>query len=752
MEVLTLLLMLLTVSGYSYVLQPRLTVTHISELDRDHQSEVRGEQPRDVSLSVEEKEKAAEPAERRKTEEEQRSEALTPETNPETKRMEEILDISKGYGKGGKGRLTLLGGETRTEEFSVADVVKDLDTDKRDEVERREDLETNEETATVSPQFFLLSVTLPNPTAINPISASAVTAGEVRSVSLLEGLLTELLQSPGRHLKQNELEVKTSPRLEDVMVKSMLFKSAQEVQTTTEISTDPPKEAEFVPKVQAATPTEEANSTPKSNENNPTAKLVEFMQEPNITQPAGKPATAKMMENNTIVVVKRNKTSPHPQLTKPSQLTPAKTPLGRPIKINKSSKNKTIKTSKEKKRKKDNKTKKPSEKKEVTPTYFPYFMDNYCPPECACYGRVVQCSDKGVDKVPYGIPYNARYILLMNNHINSIQLDLLNEYVSMEFLVLSNNRLTDGAIEGAFEGIPALKRLYLDRNLLESVPTDLPHSLEELRLDNNQLSVMSEAAWARCPGLLVLSLSNNSLGNGSDFLPNAVLSPLSNLRTLNLDHNQLTSVPLGLPLSIKNLYLKGNLIEQFREGAFNGLTELVVLDLSANRLTNKGLLRDSLLNATHLESLNLEGNRLKQVPRHLPYSLKTLNLEGNLISSIKRAALNRLKNLEHLGLARNKIFKVAPGAFKALPVLHQLDLCHNTLRQVPRQLPQALHSVALTHNKIQSVPRDAFCWGNTSLSLSGLVRVQLEHNLIDMGKLDAQAFKCLRGFQVVHFY
>lgn len=366
--------------------------------------------------------------------------------------------------------------------------------------------------------------------------------------------------------------------------------------------------------------------------------------------------------------------------------------------------------------------------------------------------RVVQCSDKGVDRVPYGIPYNSRYVLLMNNHISSIQLDLLDEYVSLEFLVLSNNQLTDGAIEGAFEGIPALKRLYLDRNLLDSVPTDLPLSLEELRLDGNKVSVMSEAAWAQCPGLLVLSLSNNSLGNGSDSLPSSVLSPLTKLRTLNLDHNQLTSVPLGLPLSIKELYLRGNHIGQFRGGAFNGVSELMVLDLSANRLSNRGLLRDSLLNATHLESLNLEGNRLKQVPQYLPRSLKTLNLEGNLISSIRKTTLSSLKHLEHLGLARNKIFKVAPGAFKALPVLHQLDLCNNSLRQVPRELPQGLHSVVLTHNMIQSVPRDAFCWGDKSLSLSGLVRVQLEHNLIDMGKLDAQAFRCLRGFQVVHFY
>ncbi|KAM3859027.1 podocan [Diretmus argenteus] len=426
----------------------------------------------------------------------------------------------------------------------------------------------------------------------------------------------------------------------------------------------------------------------------------------------------------------------------------------KPTKINKSHKNKKgKKKSKGKKGGKGNTTKKPSREKEevTTPAYFPYFKDNYCPPECACYGRVVQCSDKGVDKVPYGIPYNARYILLMNNHIDSIQLDLLSEYESMEFLVLSNNQLTDGAIEGAFEGVPVLKRLYLDGNLLESVPTDLPASLEELRLDNNRLSVMSEAAWARCHGLLVLSLSNNSLGNGSESLPKGALSPLSNLRTLNLDRNQLVSVPLDLPLSIKELYLRGNLIQRVRGGAFNGPSELVVLDLSANRLTNKGLLRESLVNATHLESLNLEGNRLKQVPRHLPLPLKTLNLEGNFISSINKATFLTLPNLEHLGLARNKIFRVAPGAFRTLPVLHQLDLCHNALRQVPRLLPRGLHSVALTHNKIQSVPRDAFCWGDTP-SLSGLVRVQLEHNLIDLGHLDAQAFRCLRGFQVVHFY
>uniref|UniRef100_A0A673B3V3 Wu:fc23c09 n=1 Tax=Sphaeramia orbicularis TaxID=375764 RepID=A0A673B3V3_9TELE len=617
--------------------------------------------------------------------------------------------------------------------------------------------------SSVSPQFPLSSVA---PLSHINTGYGSLAAGDGKSLSLVEDLIIELLQSS--ESKLNKLELKAKPNLEDVIVKNIQVNPVRkEVQTTykEDINTTiQPKEIPFISQEQEGTPKpieakfvtahfrpanklKETTVSPKFKENNLPANLTH---KPDMTQPTALNKTLKLTKNKTKRTQKKNKASPpKPLLTKPSVKTERYKPNGKMhTKINRSSKNETIKKTEETKKKKDNKTHKPS----VEPTYFPYFMDNYCPPECVCYGRVVQCSDKGVEKIPYGIPYNARYILLMNNQINSIQLDVLNEYVSMEFLVLSNNHLTDGAIEGVFVGVSALKRLYLDKNLLERIPTDLPASLEELRLDNNRLSVMSEAAWVRCPSLLVLSLSNNSLGNGSESLPDAVLSPLCSLRTLNLDHNQLISVPLRLPLSIKELYLKGNLIEQFRGGAFNGLSELVLLDLSANRLTNKGLLRESLLNATHLESLNLEGNKLKQVPRHLPLSLKTLNLEGNLITSIKKAAFSTFKNLEHLGLARNKIVKVAPGAFGTLPVLHQLDLCYNTLLQVPRQLPQGLHSVALTHNKIQSVPRDAFCWGNKSLSLSGLVHVQLENNFIDLRTLDTQAFRCLRGFQVVHFY
>lgn len=352
--------------------------------------------------------------------------------------------------------------------------------------------------------------------------------------------------------------------------------------------------------------------------------------------------------------------------------------------------------------------------------------------------------------VPYGIPFNVRYMLLMNNRIESVPLDLLKEYLALEFLVLSNNRLTDGSVEGAFEGMARLKRLFLDRNRLASVPSDLPASLEELCLDANAVSVMSEAAWSCCPGLQILSLANNSLGVGS--VPPGVFAPLANLRILSLNHNHLSTVPLRLPLRLRELYLHGNHIKQVAGGMFSAGSALLSLDLSSNRLVDKSLQKDSFQHALFLESLNLEGNLLSQVPRHLPQALRTLNLEGNAITSISKVTFFRLPYLENLGLSRNRIVQVAPRAFGSLANLHQLDLSHNRLQQVPRNIPPTLHSVSLSHNRIRSVPRDAFCsWGKTAAP-SMLVRVQLEHNPINMGELDSRAFWCLRGFQVVHFY
>ncbi|XP_041114422.1 asporin [Polyodon spathula] len=406
------------------------------------------------------------------------------------------------------------------------------------------------------------------------------------------------------------------------------------------------------------------------------------------------------------------------------------------------------KTNNGKKPHKKSKNKAKMKKKKEKIPYFPYFKNDYCPPECACYGRVVQCSDKGVDKIPYGIPYNTRYMLLMNNKIDLVQLDLLNEYLTLEFLVLSNNRLTDSAIEGAFEGIEKLTRLYLDKNLLSSIPTDLPPTLEELRLNLNNISVISEQAWSRCRSLKVISINNNTLTN--DSIPAGAFSSLTNLKTLSLNHNQLIGVPSKLPINLKELFLEGNQIDTISAQIFTDYSDLLYLDLSNNLLTNKGIDKHSFSRMVNLENLNLGKNLLNLIPINLPKALKNLVLEDNRIDSVSKDAFLKMPNLEQLGLSRNKIAKVAAGAFKGISALHLLDISHNRLLEVPRRLPLTMHSVALNDNKIKSISRDSFC-GNKP-QMSRLVLVHLEHNNIDMRNINTHAFRCLRGYQIIHFY
>lgn len=208
------------------------------------------------------------------------------------------------------------------------------------------------------------------PTAANRTLVPTEAAASERSVVLFEDLLTEVLHSPGHDFKRSEVEGKANPSAEEVMVENHSFEAAQTAGETN-------------PKVHAATPkptpiqlttkyfkTEESDSRLKSNKNKPT----------------------KQTPKNTAGAQTRNHTdklTAQPNATKPSAKTQAAavvTPSVKQVKGNKTSANK--KTNKLKKKKKDNRTQKIAEKEEETaPTHFPYFLDDYCPPECACYGR-----------------------------------------------------------------------------------------------------------------------------------------------------------------------------------------------------------------------------------------------------------------------------------------------------------------------------------------------------------------------------
>ena len=136
-------------------------------------------------------------------------------------------------------------------------------------------------------------------------------------------------------------------------------------------------------------------------------------------------------------------------------------------------------------------------------------------------------------------------------------------------------------------------------------------------------------------------------------------------------------------LSLMSNGLTGELPADLAWGTF---THLEWLNLSGNRLTGQIPVG---LGDLPLLSLNLSGNRLTgQIPAGLGSPLLTsLNLSNNQLTGQIPAGLGGLLNLRHLNLSRNELNSGIPAELGGLVYLRYLNLSNNQLTgQIPGQL------------------------------------------------------------------
>lgn len=255
-----------------------------------------------------------------------------------------------------------------------------------------------------------------------------------------------------------------------------------------------------------------------------------------------------------------------------------------------------------------------------------------CPKECRCppsFPNAVYCDNRSLKRIPK-IPPFTWYLYLQNNLIDVLSADALRNATQLKWINLSRNKISDeGMQEDALKAMTSLVHLYMDDNLLTSVPSALPPKLEELRLSRNKISKIPAGVFARMDRLTLLDLQGNKLQD--DAVTEVSLKGLSNLVQINLAKNQLNNMPPGLPSTTAQLYLDGNNIEKIPAEYFKALPKMAFLRLNYNKLGNGGFPKN-VFNISSMLDLQLSYNQITEVPL-IPPGLEHLHLDHNKIKS-----------------------------------------------------------------------------------------------------------------------
>uniref|UniRef100_A0A8C6QF10 Toll-like receptor 9 n=1 Tax=Nannospalax galili TaxID=1026970 RepID=A0A8C6QF10_NANGA len=343
---------------------------------------------------------------------------------------------------------------------------------------------------------------------------------------------------------------------------------------------------------------------------------------------------------------------------------------------------------------------------------------------------------------------------LQMNFINQAQLSIFGAFPALNFVDLSDNRISgtlmlpaatneeadDGEQEYLWSGAP-LPPLDTpgSKNIMRRC-RDLDFTLD---LSRNNLVAVQPEMFANLSHLQCLSLSHNCIAqavNGSQFLP------LTNLQVLDLSYNKLdlyhwrsfTELPqlqyLDLSYNSQAFSMQGvghnlSFVAQLPKLRYLSLahndihsrvssklhsTSLKYLDFSGNavgRMWGEGDLYlhffQSLRGLLHLD---LSQNHLHiLLPRNLdnlPKSLKLLQIRNNYLSFFNWSSLSFLPNLEVLDLAGNQLKALTNGTLPNGTLLRKLDVSSNSINSVVPAffaLAVELREVNLSNNALKTV-------------------------------------------------
>lgn len=248
---------------------------------------------------------------------------------------------------------------------------------------------------------------------------------------------------------------------------------------------------------------------------------------------------------------------------------------------------------------------------------------------------------------------------------------------------VSYNKLTE--IPEWLNSCQQLRTLYANNNNISNLPDNL------FQNENGMLYTIQLACnrLVRLPPMTKKILPLQELyinGNQLEELPEFFFTACENLILLNVSSNKLNFLPIvdGNRSQLERLYATNNCLTDRVLDALINLTSLRILHLAYNRLT--ALPESCVGNWPELEELNISGNKLQHLPDNLSNlrNLRVLRVHSNQLQSTP--ALARINSLRVLDLAHNQLDKINLTVLVSKK-LQFLDLsCNNQLQVDAKQL------------------------------------------------------------------
>lgn len=287
------------------------------------------------------------------------------------------------------------------------------------------------------------------------------------------------------------------------------------------------------------------------------------------------------------------------------------------------------------------------------------------------------------------------------NKISDLTEEPFCNLTKLEVLRLNNNRIKD--LNGAVNGLPILKQLYLRGNQIHNINEEslkIIKHLEIFDLSSNDLEqikpIMFSRHWEHFANASIckIILSENQIVS----VPNATSNEISS-RFVRQSHTHNVDVSTDLNLS-------GNLITDIQYNAFQSLIKLVNLNLSNNKLINFAVNPNDLV---HLKYLNLSTNFIMELYYETFSSmnnLQNLDLSFNQLDYIPDMAFNNNYNLKHVNMTYNEIEKLDAIHINMFhPSGGAMDLSNNQLYKltIPYGEGLRLYSLILHSNNITDI-------------------------------------------------